>query len=170
MSTPWDSSWPSWAGPEAVSEITGYLGERFGFASHLFSDYRWLVTKESWWLVRNSEFLREAGRLKVSRVGMKAVSRVGAFIKPTTRFAQAFGHAASRAKVTVDRVTLARLIEGRTVPLDLDLEPGYVILALPGDCVLGMGLYLNGTLRSQLPRKELHAAMFSRAPDEIIHA
>ena len=96
-STPWDSSWPESADRETLRPVLGYLESRFGLCPECFEDYVWFMQRRSWWIMRRSPFLNGAGLLKVSRVGMKAVVRVGRFLKPTTRFIQSFGSLATRA-------------------------------------------------------------------------
>ena len=49
---------------------------------------------------------------------------------------------------------LKRLLEGDAIPVALPLENGYVILSLKGH-ILGLGLLINGLVRSQIPKKEL---------------
>jgi len=109
--------------------------------------------------MRNARQLAFAARFKVSKVGIKSFQRVGAFVKPTTRFMQAFGHAATRARVEIDEKQLQRLLAGEALSMDLDLDKGYVILSLGQDMILGLGFYAQGKVSSQLPRKELRIAM-----------
>ncbi len=113
--------------------------------------------------MKNAPPINSAVRLKVSRVGIKAFQKVGAFVKPTTRMIQLFGHAATRAVYEIDKTQLRLLLAGSALIKDLDLEKGYVILRLKDGLVLGLGFYANGKTYSQLPRKELGAAMLNRA-------
>jgi len=99
-------------------------------------------------------------RLKVSKVGLKAFQVVGAFVKPTTRMIQAFGHSATRATLEIDEVQLQRFLDNEDLPMDLDLEKGYVILSLGKEMILGLGFYGHGKVKSQIPRKEIRKAMF----------
>ena len=100
-----------------------------------------------------------AAQLKVSRVGIRAFQKVGAFIKPTTRMIQIFGRAATRARIEIDERQLQRLLEGKSLCMDLNLEKGYVILSLGKDPILGAGFYARGEVRSQIPKKELQKHM-----------
>ena len=109
--------------------------------------------------MKSSEFLAPAAQLKVSRVGLKAFHKVGAFIKPTTRIIQMFGHAATKAKFAIDGEQLQRLVNNQDLPLNVSMDKGYVILSLGEDTVLGLGFYGHGKVKSQIPRKELRKAM-----------
>ena len=90
---------------------------------------------------------------------MRAFQEIGEFVKPTTRFIQIFGTAATRARLEIGKEQLQRLLEGQELPVDLGLSTGYVILTLSGHQVLGLGLFIDGKVRSQIPRKELRQPM-----------
>jgi NOL1/NOP2/fmu family ribosome biogenesis protein len=89
----------------------------------------------------------------VEAVGMKAFHFIGDFIKPSTRFIQVFGRYATRCRIELDGEDLDRLIRDREIPADARVENGYMILYHRGD-PLGLGLLLNGRLRSQIPKSE----------------
>lgn len=84
---------------------------------------------------------------------------MGQFLKPTTRFIQVFGSSASRTTLVIDEAELSALQEGKGLSLDLDIDQGYVILMLDENRAVGLGLYVNGTLRSQVSRKALKIEM-----------
>ena len=109
--------------------------------------------------MKNGPQVSNAAQLKVSRVGMKAFQMVGAYVKPTTRLVQAFGHAAMRARLDIKATQLYRLLGNNDLPMDLDLEKGYVIISLENDMILGLGFYGHGRLKSQIPRKEFRKTM-----------
>ena len=100
-----------------------------------------------------------ASQLKILQVGLKAFQRVGQFVKPSTRMIQCFGHHATRARIAVTEAELSDLLAGNRIPTDMDLDPGYVILSLRKNLVLGLGLFLKGQIRSQISRKELRETM-----------
>jgi len=111
--------------------------------------------RQSWWFLRGSPSTALPSRLKVHMVGMKAFQRVGAFVKPTTRFIQAIGSRATRSRLDLGGEGLQELLKKGTMDLpNADLKEGYVILCV-GDYVLGLGLYIRGRLKSQIPRKHL---------------
>lgn len=99
-----------------------------------------------------------ASRLKVQKAGIKAFALIGDFIKPTTRLIQSFGYMATKAKLDLNECELRRLVAGEQLAVDMDQENGYVIL-LYNNCVLGLGLLINGMIRSQLPAKEIKVSM-----------
>jgi len=118
-------------------------------------------SKKSWFLIANTAYIFSVSQLKVSQAGLRAFQRVGDFLKPTTRFIQTFGRLATRAKVHIDMPQLQALLEGKKIHVDISLDNGYVILAIGEDRVLGLGLYINHMVSSQLPRKEIRDAMLS---------
>ncbi len=131
------------------------MESRFGIEVSTFDGYLLFKNNKGWSLLKESSCLAELAPLKISRVGLKAFQRVGAFIKPTTRLIQLFGHKACRGIVDVDGEQLSQLLSEEAFPMDLDLDEGYVILRLTGGMILGLGLYVHGRLRSQLPKKEI---------------
>jgi NOL1/NOP2/fmu family ribosome biogenesis protein len=160
--TRWDSSWPRSAKKDEQERLFSYLEERFGIPQGLFDDYLLFRRKSSWYLLRRAPQLATVCSLKTSKTGLRAFQKIGAFLKPTTRFIQIFGKAATRAKVEIDEEQLRRLIADEALSLDLDLDNGYVILTLEGGQILGLGLLIDGRVRSQIPRKELRQPMMEK--------
>ena len=128
--------------------------ERFGISCDVFDDYLLFSKKKSFWFVNKTRLISEISHLKIKRLGIKAFQEVGSFIKPTTRIIQYFGHLATKAVFNIDEKQLKQLLNGDYIPLDDDLENGYVILSLNGQ-VLGLGLLINGEVRSQLPANDV---------------
>ncbi|MBW1902103.1 MAG: hypothetical protein JRJ20_10760 [Deltaproteobacteria bacterium] len=143
-----------------------YLEDRFGIPERLFDEYLLFRRERSWSLMKHAPQIALAAQLKVSKVGIKAFQKVGAFVKPTTRMIQTFGHTATRARVEVDEKQLQNLLADEALPMDLSLEKGYVILSLGKDFILGAGFYGQGKVRSQLPRKEFRREMFQMRSGE----
>ncbi len=112
--------------------------------------------------MRRTPQLTTVSRLKTSKVGLRAFQKIGEFVKPTTRFIQIFGNAATRAKIEIDEKQLLRLTAGEGLSFDLELGNGYVILTLKGGQILGLGLLIDGRVRSQIPRKELRQPMMEK--------
>jgi NOL1/NOP2/fmu family ribosome biogenesis protein len=102
--------------------------------------------------MRDSSHLEKARHLKVSAVGLKAFEKVGAFVKPTTRFIQLFGNRATKGKLEISEEQLETLKDGGALSVDTRAENGYLILSTHGN-VIGLGLLIDGELRSQLPRR-----------------
>jgi hypothetical protein len=134
---------------------------RFGISRKRFADYLVFRKRHSWFLFRNTRLLTSAAQLKVTQVGLKAFQQVAGFVKPTTRFIQSFGRFATRAKLQINNDSLQALLRGEKIPVDMTLDNGYVILAMGEDNILGLGLYINGMVSSQLPKKEIRSAMLT---------
>ncbi len=149
------------AGKDERDHLFCYLEERFGIPQRLFDDYLLFRRKRGWHLLRDHPRLRTASHLKVSKVGLRAFQRVGAFFKPTTRFIQTFGTAATKARVEIGEGQLQRLVAGQKLDMDLDLSKGYVILTLGRKRILGLGFFADGKVRSQIPRRELRQSMLA---------
>ena len=111
--------------------------------------------------MKRSLHIETASHLRVSKVGLRAFQRVGSFVKPTTRFIQIFGRFASKAKLQINMGQLQTLLKGGEIPVDLKLDNGYVVLSVGANRVLGLGLLINGKIRSQLPKKEIRSAMLN---------
>jgi len=139
------------------------MEERFGIAGSQFEDYLLLSGGQSWFLIRKHHAVTDAAGLKVVKAGLKAFRKVGAFVKPTTRMVQLFGGTATRSRVELDEALLVRLVSGERLKIDLGIENGYVILSLGGNRILGLGLYINGEIRSQISGKELRQDMLKTA-------
>lgn len=66
---------------------------------------------------------------------------------------QVFGHTADKAVLNIAERELEKLSAGDTIPADMGIDNGYVILSLK-DRILGLGLLIDGMVRSQLPKKD----------------
>jgi len=130
------------------------MEERFGIPDESFDPFLLLRRKRSWWLLKNSPHVLSASRLKVSVIGMRAFRRIGRFVKPSTRMIQIFGQKAIRSRLDMDEQELQKMAAGKPLPVDLNLQNGYVILSLKGH-IVGLGLLIDGMVRSQIPRREL---------------
>lgn len=109
-------------------------------------------------MLQGSSQVKHASNLKVMVVGMKVFQEVGEFIKPTTRFIQMFGHTATRATLEINKQELKDLVEGKFLPVAMDADNGYVILSIEGR-ILGLGLLIDGSIRTQIPHKEIMYSM-----------
>ena len=147
------------AGNDSRLAVTTYLLERFGIPPAILDEYHLFERKRGWFILGKSEQVKNGAHLKVSKVGLRAFRKVGQFIKPTTRFIQAFGRFATKAIFRMDMAQFKTLVQKGEIPVDLSLEKGYVILTLEDDVILGLGFYIHGTIRSQLPGKEIRESM-----------
>lgn len=135
------------------------MEHRFGIDGAHFATYLLFRKSRSWFLIRDTEFIPSVAPLKAAQAGLRAFQQVGDFVKPTTRLIQSFGRFATRAKFHIDLTQLQALLGGEKIYVDLTLDNGYVILVIGEDDILGLGLYINGRISSQLPRKEIRSAM-----------
>jgi hypothetical protein len=106
-------------------------------------------------MIRDVCHLGMALNLRISKPGLKAFKKIGAYVKPTTRMIQIFGNAATKARLDINMRQLQLLLNEDMIPMDLDIETGYVILTLGKTNVLGLGFYSQGRLRSEITKKEL---------------
>jgi NOL1/NOP2/fmu family ribosome biogenesis protein len=148
------SSWPESAGEEDRLYLLSYLEERFGILKSLFDEYLFFKKSKSWWILKYSPLVTSISHLKVWRVGLKAFQEVGRFVKPTTRMIQIFGRRADRALMDISENDLKKLAAGEFIPADMPVDNGYIILAMEGG-VLGLGLLIDGFVRSQIPKKDI---------------
>jgi len=140
--------------------LLSYLEGRFGIPKDEFKDYMIFKKNRSYWMINESSQINHASHLKVMGAGMKVFQEVGEFLKPTTRFIQMFGHTATRATLEINKKELGDLVEGRFLLVDMGLDNGYVILSIENQ-VLGLGLLIDGSIRTQIPRKEIMYSMRS---------
>ena len=146
-------------GDDERHRLFSYLEERFGISENIFDDYLMFKRKSNWWLLKETPRIVFGAQLKVSQVGMKAFQRVGAFVKPGTRMIQSFGHKATKAKFGLNKLQLVKLLAGETIPANPNLDEGYLILSLHDRHILGLGLLIDGRIRSQISRKALKEVM-----------
>ncbi len=157
--TQWDSSWPEFAKEDERHSVFSYLEDRFGIPERLFDDYLMFKRKKSWSIMKKPPGEGPASQLKVSQIGMKAFHKIGAYIKPTTRFIQVFGREATKARLEIDESEFLKLFSDDELSVDLPIGDGYVIFALGENRVLGLGLLIEGKVRSEMPKKEIMQIM-----------
>ena len=91
----------------------------------------------------------------VEGLGMAALRTRQEHWKPTLEFAQRFGHAATRNVIHLGEGEAAAFLAGHDQELDWEGEWGYLLVShdLAGAPeIVGVGLYLHGELRSQVPK------------------
>ena len=131
-----------------------YLENRFGIPETLFDEYLLLKRKKSWWLLRHSSFVEQASQFKISIAGLRAFGKINRFVKPSTRMIQIFGHNATRATLDLNKREFEGLEMREPFQVGFEIENGYVIISYEGH-PLGLGLFVNGLVHPQIPRKEL---------------
>ena len=67
---------------------------------------------------------------------------------------QIFGRHATCATLDLKQSEFEGLETGKPFLAGLEIEDGYVIISYEGH-PLGLGLFINGSVRPQIPRKEL---------------
>jgi NOL1/NOP2/fmu family ribosome biogenesis protein len=65
-----------------------------------------------------------------------------------------FGHNASRAVKKINEGDFKKLAEGEFITYERELANGYIILSMK-EKILGLGLLIDGMVRSQIPRKDI---------------
>jgi NOL1/NOP2/fmu family ribosome biogenesis protein len=141
------------AGERDRDFLFSYLEDRFGIARSVFDGY-WLFRKnKSWWLLHRSPHLAKCVGYKVSRVGLRAFQQIGAYVKPSTRLVQVFASQGTKGRFEIQESQLHRLLAGEALPFESSLENGYVILSMK-DRILGLGLLIDGKVRSQIPKSQ----------------
>jgi len=124
------------------------LTKRFGFPTELFDG--WATLEHEFDVFITTPEAEAFDRVKVVRKGVRLARVFAHGIKPTTNAMQVFGKHATRNSVTLDAQQTQAFIQGDALPLESSVEPGFVIVLHDGFAV-GVGLYKQGTLKSQVP-------------------
>lgn len=134
---------------EAVLE---WWDERYGIDPERFSEY-------SFWERGAGKVWAFYGEMDtpiaVEGLGITFLRTRQKHWKPTTDAVQRFGGAATRNVIELDRRAAARFVAGEDQRIEWDGDWGYLVVAhrLAGDREpLGVGLYIDGELRSQIPK------------------
>ncbi len=153
---------------DTLSEIDEQLLEafrRFGIELELFFEYYLLYSPRNIYLLKAPEEVEPLLEIlltnpnKISYYGLPAFQRTPLGWKPSTRFAQSFGHFFKRNYVKLlSKDLLRRFVE--SYPIDLtgssevqssQLEDGWVV-ALWEKWVIGVGTYKSGIIRGHIPK------------------
>jgi len=133
------------------STILGYFDKRFGIPLITFASFCLLLRHKTYCLLSVTSHIERLAGLQVHSVGLPVLRSIRHHLKPTTAALQYFGVEARRHVLDLSETQVITLLHEREQPLDLDMQPGYVILRHAGH-ILGCGLYTPGRLRSQLPQ------------------
>jgi NOL1/NOP2/fmu family ribosome biogenesis protein len=142
-------------------EVVRFFADRYGIAPAVFEPYSfWERGKGKIWAVRGELDTP----VEIEGLGMTVLRTRREHWKPTLSAAQRFGDHADRNVLVLDRAAAATFFAGEDQPVpEWDGEWGYLLVAhdLAGErAVLGVGLYIDGELRSQVPkgrRRDLRA-------------
>jgi len=134
------------------AEVLDWWDERFGIDPAFFEGYTfWEKGKGKVWAFRADV----DSPVRVESLGMSVLRTRGEHWKPTTNAAQRFGKYATKNVVELSRQAAETFVAGEDQPLDWDGDWGYLVAAhdIAGTTEpLGVGLYLHGELRSQIPK------------------
>ena len=152
----WDSSWPAFVLEPQRSAVLGYFDRHFGMPLTAFADLYLLLRHKAYSLFSATPHVERLAGLQVHSAGLPVLRIMRYHLKPTTVALQRFGHQATRHVLDLSEAQVSTLLHEREQPVQLDIQPGYVILCHAGH-ILGCGLYTPGRLRSQLPQHPVAA-------------
>jgi NOL1/NOP2/fmu family ribosome biogenesis protein len=132
--------------------VLDWWDERFGIPPDTFEGYSfWERGAGKLWALRGSEPTPAA----VEGLGITFLRTRQEHWKPTLSAVQRFGRRATRNVIHLTREEATAFLAGRDQALDWDGDWGYLVVAheLAGSPEpLGVGLYVHGELRSQVPK------------------
>ncbi|MFB6082866.1 MAG: hypothetical protein ABEJ94_01310 [Halorientalis sp.] len=133
-------------------EVLDWWADRFGIARDTLAEYTfWEKGKGKVWAFRADT----ESPVEVEGLGMSVLRTRGDHWKPTTDAVQRFGHEATENVIHLTREQAAAFVAGEDQEIGWDGDWGYLIAAhdlAGGTEPLGVGLYLHGELRSQIPK------------------
>ena len=139
--------------PLDTSYVADLWNSRFGITESAFSGYRFFRKAQSVWAINEANL----PRLSYETIGMRIMNLKDRPWKPTTSALQVFGRHATRNLIHLDPINARIFLEGKTLVIESDCEPGYVVVFYRGE-VLGCGLYSHGKLVSQIPKERRMAS------------
>ena len=132
--------------------VIDWWEERFGIPPDTFDEHTfWERGASKVWAFRGDA----PSPIEVQGLGLFVLRTDGEHWKPTTNAVQRFGARATRNVLTLDAEAAEEFVRGGDQPAEWDGDWGYLIVALEvGGVVapLGVGLFLRGELRSQVPK------------------
>lgn len=139
--------------PLDASFVTDLWNLRFGIPESIFSGYIFFRKANSVWALNYASL----PRLSYEAIGMRIMNLKDRPWKPTTSALQIFGRHAAKNLIHLDPINARTFQEGKTLAMESDSEPGYVVVFYSGE-VLGCGLYSHGKLVSQIPKERRMAS------------
>ncbi|WP_254537340.1 DUF7122 family protein [Halomarina litorea] len=132
--------------------VLDWWEERFGVPPAVFEDH-------TFWEKGSGKVWAFAGSVPhpstIEALGMTLLRVRQEHWKPTTDGVQRFGRHATRNVVHLDREAARRFVAGEDQDVEWDGDWGYLVVThdiAGGAEPLGVGLYLHGELRSQIPK------------------
>ncbi|MCU4717898.1 DUF7122 family protein [Halapricum hydrolyticum] len=132
--------------------VLTFWAERFGIDPETFAAY-------TFWERGNGKIWAFTGDLEtpvdIEALGMSFMRTRQEHWKPTTEAVQRFGPRADRNVIHLDREAAERFLAGEDQQLEWDGDWGYLVVThdiAGGPEPIGVGLYVHGELRSQIPK------------------
>jgi len=139
-------------GRASREDVVAFWTDRYGVPPETFDGHTfWEKGAGKTWAYAGET----ADPARIEALGMTFLRTRQEHWKPTTDAVQRFGRRATRNVVTVDREAARRFLRGEDQELAWDGDWGYLVVAheLAGRREpVGVGLYLYGELRSQVPK------------------
>lgn len=133
-----------------IKKVLYALEKRFGIEKKSFKGFSLFTYQNGVWVAS-----REAGefdRLKIIRKGIKIARVFTQIVKPTTNGMQIFGRKAKKNRIELDKINAFRFCRGEKIRIERKgIEEGIVVVFYK-NFPLGVGLYREGRLKSQVPR------------------
>jgi len=139
-------------GRSTRAEVLEWWEDRFGVDPDTFADYTfWERGAGKVWALRGEE----PTPVDIEGLGITFLRTRQEHWKPTLEAVQRFGDAADRNVIHLSREEARRFVAGEDQELDWEGDWGYLIVTadLAGETEpLGVGMYVYGELRSQVPK------------------
>jgi NOL1/NOP2/fmu family ribosome biogenesis protein len=138
--------------PPSREAVVAFFEERYGIPPATFEEYTfWERGSGKLWAFRGDL----ATPVVIEALGMTLLRTRQEHWKPTTDGVQRFGGHATQNVIELDRADARWFVAGEDQELAWDGDWGYLVVAheyVGGLEPLGVGLYLYGELRSQVPK------------------
>lgn len=133
-------------------EVLSWWADRFAVPRDVLVDFSfWEKGRGKVWALHTDA----ESPVRVEGLGMSVLRTRGDHWKPTTNAAQRFGDRADENVLHLTRDQAAAFVAGEDQEIEWDGDWGYLIAThdIAGETEpLGVGLYLHGELRSQIPK------------------
>ena len=139
------------------SELLEFWHDRFGISPKIFKEYTfWEKGHGKIWAFKGNL----SKSIQIEALGLRFTTTNQRSWKPTTNAVQKFGHHAHKNVLSLPLHQVLQFVQGVPLHMDWDGTSGYVIVRgnlSDHDIQIGVGLYSNGTLYSQIPKsRQLH--------------
>ena len=139
------------------SELLEFWHDRFEISPKIFKEY-------TFWEKGHGKIWAFKGNLskstQIEALGLRFTTTNQKSWKPTTNAVQKFGHHAHKNVLSLPLNQVLQFVQGVPLHMDWDGTSGYVIVRgnlSDHDIQIGVGLYSNGILHSQIPKsRQLH--------------